>query len=308
MAELENAGQETTEQVETTEIPSLEPVETLPTETETGNEPVNQTTEAKVYNWETDKRYGKMWKSPNDLYKSYRSMEEQYPALKKQLEEEQMSKKTLYELLEKNGFKPETFAEELERIKPYRDENSEINQVYNYWNKWANNDLYKDKIAQFYQELEMQEIQRQYPNMNAEQIKKQMELEKQVQELKTFKQQQEQTKYVEEIKGTIQNSLGEVEKFAGSFGYKLTPEVKNFLLDHCAKNGIDPKYIKSEFFSLYQEELMKARDKKIEGNIKVNKEKQKSGTILNGGSNKNTPPKKMTASEKLESAVKNIFK
>ena len=308
MSELENAGQEPIEQVETKEIPSLEPVETLLTETETGNEPVNQTTEAKVYNWETDKRYGKMWKNPNDLYKSYRSMEEQYPTLKKQLEEEQMSKKTLYDLLEKNGFKPETFADELEKIKPYRDENSEINQVYNYWNKWAGNDLYKDKIAQFYQELEMQDIQRQYPNMNAEQIKKQMELEKQVQELKTFKQQQEQTKYVEETKGTIQSNLGEVEKFAGSFGYKLTPEVKNFLLDHCAKNGIDPKYIKSEFFSLYQEELMKARDKKIEGNIKVNKEKQKSGTILNGGSNRSTPPKTMTAGERLESVVKNIFK
>ena len=53
---------------------------------------------------------------------------------------------------------------------------------------------------------------------------------------------------------------------------------------------------------------MKARDKKIEGNIKVNKEKQKNGTILNGGSNKNTPPKTMTASEKLELVVKNMFK
>lgn len=308
MAELENAGQEVVEQVETTEIPSLEPTETLPTETEAGKEPVNQTPEAKVYNWETDKRYGKMWKNPNDLYKSYRSMEEQYPTLKKQLEDEQMSKKTLYDLLEKNGFKPETFAEELEKIRPYRDENSEINQVYNYWNKWAGNDLYKDKIAQFFQELEMQEIQRQYPNMNAEQIKKQMELEREVQELKTFKQQQEETRYVEETKGSIQNSLSEVEKFAGGFGYKLTPEVKNFLLAHCAKNGIEPKYIKSEFFSLYQEELMKARDKKIEGNIKVNKEKQKNGTILNGGSNKNTPPRTMTAGEKLESVVKNMFK
>jgi len=307
MSELENAG-EVIEQVETTAIPSLEPVETLPTEPETGNEPVNQTTEAKVYNWETDKRYGKMWKNPNDLYKSYRSMEEQYPTLKKQLDEEQLSKKTLYDLLEKNGFKPETFADELEKIKPYRDENSEINQVYNYWNKWAGNDLYKDKISQFYQELEMQDIQRQYPNMNAEQIKKQMELEKEVKDLKSFRQEILDKNGTQEALTGIQSSLSEVDKFAASFGFKLTQEVRNFVLEECRKENVHPKFMKSVFFNLYQEELMKARDKKIEGNIKVNKEKQKSGTILNGGNNRSTPPRVMTAAEKLEFELNKHFK
>ena len=82
--------------------------------------------------------------------------------------------------MKENGFQAETLADELKKYADYRNPESRINQVYNYVDKLLNNNLYSDRVLQFFNQIEAEELQRLYPNMSAEQIKKQQEVGSQI--------------------------------------------------------------------------------------------------------------------------------
>jgi len=270
--ELENQTQEVQEQ---------QPQQ--PVDVDSANEGVKETEtvnpETNLEEWQKDSRYGKMWNKADDLYNSYKSLETSFQDVNPKY-------KALLKVLKENGFQAETLADELKKYADYRNPESRINQVYNYVDKLLNNNLYSDRVLQFFNQIEAEELQRLYPNMSAEQIKKQQELEAKLQQLETTERQRQEEKYMADTTAQITNGLTECDNLAKEYGFKMTDEVKNYLLTYCRDNNIEPRYIKSVFRELYGKQLLEARDKKIIANYSARKQKIKDAQIISGGAGK----------------------
>ena len=270
--ELENQNEEVQEQQ------PQQPVDVDSTnegakETETVNPETN------LEEWQKDSRYGKMWNKADDLYNSYKSLETKFQDVNPKYT-------GLLKILKENGFQAETLADELKKYADYRNPESRINQVYNYVDKLLNNNLYSDRVLQFFNQIEAEELQRLYPNMSAEQIKKQQELEAKLQQLETTERQRQEEKYMADTTAQITNGLTECDNLAKEYGFKMTDEVKNYLLTYCRDNNIEPRYIKGVFRELYGKQLLEARDKKILANYSARKQKIKDAEIISGGAGK----------------------
>lgn len=279
MENMENLEQQNQEQaVENQEQQPIESQEANATnEGVTGTETVNQDTN--LEEWQKDSRFGKMWHKADDLYNSYKSMEKSYQDINPKY-------KALLNVLKENGFSAENLVDELKKYADYRNPDSRINQVYNYIDKLLNSELYSNRVIQFFNQLEAEELQRLYPNMSAEQIKKQQDLETQLNQLKSAEQQRQEKQYMTDTTNQINTALTDCENLAKEYGFKMTDEVKNYLLTYCRDNDISPKYIKNEFMNLYGKQLREARDKKILANYNERKEKIKSAQIISGGAGK----------------------
>lgn len=235
--------------------------------------------ETNLEEWQKDSRYGKMWNKADDLYNSYKSLETKFQDVNPKYT-------GLLKILKENGFQAETLADELKKYADYRNPESRINQVYNYVDKLLNNNLYSDRVLQFFNQIEAEELQRLYPNMSAEQIKKQQELEAKLQQLETTERQRQEEKYMADTTAQIANGLTDCDNLAKEYGFKMTDEVKNYLLTYCRDNNIEPRYIKSVFRELYGKQLLEARDKKILANYSARKQKIKDAEIISGGAGK----------------------
>ena len=271
--ELENQNEEVQEQ---------QPQQ--PVDVDSANEGVKETDttvnpETNLEEWQKDSRYGKMWNKADDLYNSYKSLETKFQDVNPKYT-------GLLKILKENGFKAETLADELKKYADYRNPESRINQVYNYVDKLLNNNLYSDRVLQFFNQIEAEELQRLYPNMSAEQIKKQQELEAKLQQLETTERQRQEEKYMADTTAQITNGLTECDNLAKEYGFKMTDEVKSYLLTYCRDNNIEPRYIKSVFRELYGKQLLEARDKKILANYSARKQKIKDAEIISGGAGK----------------------
>ena len=280
MENMENENLEQNQEV-TNEVNEQQPTETVEAnsanEGANGTEQVNQNTN--LEEWQKDSRYGKMWNKADDLYNSYKSLETSFQDINPKY-------KALVKTLKDNGFQAETLADELKKYADYRNPESRINQVYNYIDKLLNNEIYSGRVIQFFNQLEAEELQRLYPNMSAEQIKKQQDLEAQLNQLKSAEQQRQEQQYMTETTNQIQTALNDCETMAKEYGFKMTDEVKSYLLTYCRDNNVNPKYIKNEFMNLYGKQLREARDKKILANYDERKQKIKSATIISGGASK----------------------
>lgn len=258
--------------------------------------------------WKKDKRYGTMWHTADDVYKSHMSMEKMYPESKKNYDTLKGKVDNFSKFLEENGFNFDTFQDDIGKFKDYRNPESEINQVYNYINPFLKNPLYSDKVVAFFNELESTEIQRKYPNMNAEQIRKMQEQEQRVKQLEKSEEQRQQEALNKQQTEVAQKGFDSCEQLAKEYGFTITPEVKNYLIGHCLKNDIDPKYIQAEFFSLYGKQLMSARDKKILNAQQTNKTKLQNAQIIGGASNKTaTPPATLKGEAAYKAGWNKIF-
>lgn len=270
--ELENQNEEGQEQQ------PQQPVDVDSTN-EGGKETETVNPETNLEEWQKDSRYGKMWNKADDLYNSYKSLETKFQDVNPKYT-------GLLKILKENGFQAETLADELKKYADYRNPESRINQVYNYVDKLLNNNLYSDRVLQFFNQIEAEELQRLYPNMSAEQIKKQQELEAKLQQLETTERQRQEEKYMADTTAQITNGLTECDNLAKEYGFKMTDEVKSYLLTYCRDNNIEPRYIKSVFRELYGKQLLEARDKKILANYSARKQKIKDAEIISGGAGK----------------------
>lgn len=126
--------------------------------------------------------------------------------------------------------------------------------------------------------------------MNAEQIAKQQAMDKEIKELKAREAQRHEQLAIQNDTDTIMKGLSQCDEIAKKYGFKLTNDVKNYLLTHCSQNNIDPKYIMQEFMVLYGDKLLEARDKKIIENQEANRKKLEQAQILGGGASKQPQP------------------
>lgn len=259
----------------------------------------NQT--ANLEAWQKDGRYGKMWKNPDDVYNSYTSLEKSFNELSPKY-------KSLLKTLKDNGFNNvDTLADELKQFADYRNPESRINQLVSYMEKWLNSDIYSQRVLQFFNQIEAEELQRLYPNMSAEQIKKQQELEQKLQRLELEEKQRKQEANLQNDISIIKKGIQDCQAIANEYGFKLTQEVENYLYDYCGKNNIAPEYIEFVFRKLYGKQLLEARDKKIIANQQANQQKLQQAQILGGGSSNQPNNSNMSSKDKFTKGILSFF-
>jgi hypothetical protein len=271
-----------------------------------GKQPAKPDTE-EVFDWTKDARYVKMWKKdPNGIYKSYRNAEKMIEPLKSELSELKKKQDEINALAKEFGITPEQLKEVLTEHKVFKDPNHVDNQRLGYLNTFLDNPVYQQEVVNFFNELEQKELQRLYPNMNAEQIKKQVELDNKVKELEAANEKNQHEKLVAQFSAELESNVDRAKKYAESRGFDFTDEIKNELLEYCDKNEIPTKYIYSTFVEKYSEPLDKAYADKVQQGQLQNLNKNK-GSVTIPAKTK-SPDGKPTGSlrERLSKAVEKM--
>ena len=291
---LETTGEDESPDIVSEE--SIEPIDSNPTE-EVEN-PTNLS-EEELLDWKKDKRYGKMWKNENDLYKSYTGLEKwkatNHDPIKKEYDD-------MMQLFSEHEIDKSRLKDYIDEYKSFKDPNNPVVASVNYIGKWLNNDLYRDKLNTFFDGLEQEEIQRRYPNMTAETRQKMMDYERKMEEydkkLKAIEEEKRYNQYTTEI----QENLDKCKELAESRGFGFPDKIKNELVAYCDKNNIPTKYIYQAFMEKYREQLDKAFAEKTEQNLLKKFNKNKSAGIVKAGTNKNETSKKLSYREQLKKA------
>lgn len=288
---------ETTGNVESEETSAetevLSPGDSKPTE-EVAN--ATKPTEEEILNWEKDKRFNKMWKTPNDLYKSYTEMEKwkaaHHDPMKQQFD-------TLTKIFSDNGMDSRNLSDYINEFRELKDPNNPLTARANYLTQWLENPLYKDKLVAMFDELENQELQRKYPNMGAEERAKMIEMEGKLNEYDKKFQVAEQEKLSTTYFTEIKDGLEKCKQLAEKRGFQFPDNIQKHLLAYCEKNKIPSRYIYHTFLDKYGDQLDKSFADKTEKGVLEKLNKNKSAGIVNAGSNKKLSPKGQTFRERL---------
>lgn len=261
-----------------------------------------QPTAQDVLDWTKDNRYKTGWinekgePDPNRLYKNYRDIEKVYAPLKKQYE-------TLNNTFNELQIKPEQLKDIVGEYQQLKDSNHPIQQRASYLSNWLDNPVYSQQVVNFFNELEKHDMSRKFPGMSEEQIKKMVELETQVNELKQVKEKEEFNNLVSQESKNIETSISRAQKLAEARGFEWNNDIKNYLINHCEKNGIPTNAIFGEFIELFGKELDEAFSKKLEKDFLARQEKQKDSVVIPATGT--TPPSdKFNFRESLLKAIK----
>jgi len=258
--------------------------------------------------YKSDGRVGKMWKSPDvrdDIVKSYYNLEKQY----KPLAEQHKSYNTTFK---------ELGIADMDALKVLHTEHQELkspenrtNQLAGYFGNWLDNPMYSQDIQRFFNDLEVRELQRLYPNMTAEQIQKQQELETKVNAFEAERAKQEfetnKNKYLETFKtGSEKN-----KKLAESLGFNYSPEVDRACLDYVMKHDEQNGYpctMAEAFNELYGAKLEEARMHKLEADLLKRQNKQTVVSAVKTGKTPNVKPEGLDAKNNaFNETLKGIF-
>lgn len=266
--------------------PGAEPkIEIVPEATPKLDETLGKTPEPtpspkEVYDWTKDARHGKMWKDPNDMYKSYRELEkfkaEKHDPLKKQFD-------FVVSTLKEEGYGVEQIKDILKEVKQWKDPDNPVVASGNYLQNWLGNPLYETDVKNFFTALQTKENQRLHPNWTDEQIHEWDAQKEKVAALEAEREEGNRVKMVSEYKTTISDSMDKIQKLAESRGFNFDLSMKNDFFDHCMNNGIDPKYMYHEFRNLHDEAMEKTNRERIQNETLDNVRKNKGASIIDGG-------------------------
>lgn len=282
------ASAETTETQETTVEQTQESAplnsEAVVSKPEVGTDKTNQQpTKEEIYDALKDERAKRMWMNDkgsidyNKIYKSYRNLEKMHEPLKKQYSTIEATFKELGIPLDPVQIKG--IAQEYNQLK---DPNNPVKQRADYFSVWSDNPIYRNDVIAFYENLEKREMQRQFPGMNEEQIKKQVELENKVKSFEQFQaKQQEQEKFQSDV-STAKEGWNKIKKLADSRGFSFTDEIAENIMSVMNKNKIDTKYLYHTFIELYGEQLDKTLTERTEKSVMERLNKNKQAGVISG--------------------------
>lgn len=241
--------------------------------------------------YEQDGRFGKIWKKEtftDDLAKSYYNLEKQYKPMAEQYKHYNSTFKEL-------GIEPAKLPEIYKEYQTLKDPNHPNNQKASYLDRWLNDPIHKTDVENFFQQKEMAELQRQFPNMNREQIEKQMELEEKVNRFESERQKQEDEKYLQSFTSQLTQQTEKNRKLAESVGFVYSDEIHKAVMEAVAKHDQEygyPMTAHEAFLQLYGEQIETARTQKLEADFL--KRQQAKGN--SGGPARNGKPTSPTMS------------
>ena len=268
---------ETTENQGSTEQSGV----SIPNETATA-ETSQEQTEQELQDWLKDSRAETMWKKdPNNMYRSYRSMEKMYTPLKSQTEK-------INKMFKDHGVEVDQFGNIIKEYKTLKDPKSPANQWLDYIKGHLSGED-KDEVIKFFNERDRKLDQKKYgenlPDSVIERLKKSEELEQRL------NQKEEQEKYQAEYNQTVKtiaDKLSEVENLAKDYDVIFDADTKSGLLKYCSDNNIDPNYIPAVFSQLALAAVKKSASTQSERKVIENLESSKKAGIVTKSSNSAT--------------------
>lgn len=194
-----------------------------------GQEPQPQ--EQALEQWQQDNRFGKTWKSSDDVYNSVKYAEENY--------------QPYHTLASKYGFKDiESFEQALDKHKEYSNPESDINQTYDYLQKLLQHEEHGKTLQNTFSEIAKAEELKKYGGRELP-----PEIKERLDKVDAYEAKQQEQEHEENVTNLESNIQSDVEKITGlcdKHGFEFDA-VK--YLNHCTENNVNIADLYKNFVS-----------------------------------------------------------
>jgi hypothetical protein len=252
-------------------------------EVPTGSEQqVAQTpTAQEIADWTKDDRYTRMWKKdPNQLYKSYKSaddlIEKQYKPLRSQAD-------SFTKLFKDYGYEPdvEQLKGAFDKLKSWEDPENPVVKRGNYVSYFLDHPEYGNELTSVLEGYRKREVRKQYGvELPDEVINEIVENRKFREETIAKEKKQAQEMQTKQLLGTINEGWDKVVSESKKIGFPVTDDIRTQLLDICAKEQVEPRFMFYKFQEMYNEEIQKHQRASIQSELVKNRQRtQKTGVI-----------------------------
>lgn len=232
--------------------------------------------------WGTDK----MWKSEGDIYKSYKELEkmkaEKYDPMQKSYD-------ALIKSLEDRGYSADKIDEILDEHKTFKDPTTVANKRSSYFQSYLDDGVYNERVIKFFEGLEGERMQAQFPGMSEAQIRKQLEIEDRLSGFESREQETQMKKFIASAKTELNDGMDKAKARSEKVGFVFTDDIRQKVVNYCYENKVPAKYTYQAFMSLYEDDLDKAANSKQELSTMEKLKKNKDGVIIEAGAGKPPP-------------------
>lgn len=251
------------------------------------------------WDYKKDKRWGKVWKTPEDIIQSYHQLDTTYPGVKTQLE-------SLMKVFKENNLDASQLTNYLteyrEAVNPDRYEN----QMAGYVSKFLGNPLYRQEVIDYFNALEKKERQARFgANLPDEVLNTIQELTEFKESAVKEKDTRTQAEQLETAVTTIESQVKLNEEFAKKWGIVYDDKTHVALMDYCKKNRIPPNAVYNTFRDFCEEQVEKIRDQRAEERVQKRLGKGKAAGIIPGGKRPAPAPAK---GESFGDAIKRVLR
>ena len=255
--------------------------------------------------WKKDPRFGKIWHTEKDViksgYESDRILENKYKPAYKQYE-------GIVNKLKEFGYSSENIDDFFNEHKTLKDPNNPVNALGNLLLQWKG-DPYVPDIEQFFKDLELKKMQRDYPGMTMQQINEFRTLQQKLDDIEkreSAKLEAEQKAKNEELKIQAQKEIdtqfAAIVKEASELGIPLTDEMKQKLFQYGIDTAMEPSLLGLAFRNMYKEQYDKAYENKVKAKILEANDKSRKTTVpINRPASR--PPENKSFVDKFVEAV-----
>lgn len=211
--------------------------------------------------WTTDKRYKTHWKGdPDELYKSYREMDKEYPQLK--------------------AFQKHAQESEIKIRQEYESKNTELSsklqnmeQISSFVDLIDSNPEYSQKLAPIIQEIIKESRRKQYGADLPDNVISQLrEVDQMKAHLEEIKQREQVTKLTE----VLDSNLSEIDQFVADRELEYD---KDDFLAYCEKNKIPAEFVSSVFYKIALPQITQSAQKKGSQAVVSNLNKNKGSSL-----------------------------
>lgn len=242
------------------------------------------------YDYKKDKRWGKHWKSEQDMYKSIKEMDKWQNSVHRPLKE-QFDKYNQH--FKTYGIDANKLEDALKEYQSFKDPATPQNQWWNYLqSKMANKEI-SQKVMDFFTKLEQEELQNKYgANLPPELYEKLDSAEKIQQEFEAMKQAEQKRIASEENVKIINEQKELISKWAEENDVEFNDDVWKSLLDYAEKENISPKELQYRFAYFANKAVREsAKNKATQATLKNVADSKKAGMLPSNGSKTTGQPK-----------------
>ena len=254
-----------------------------------------------VYDYTKDERSKTMWADkktkafdPNLLYKSYKNadtlIEKQFKPLRAQAE-------SFTKLFESYGMKVDIneVKQALDELKTFKDPENPVIKRGNYFSYFYDNPEYKTDIDNYFEALRKKEISKQFgPGVSDEIVNEILANRKYREDQETKEKARAAEDQHKKLVGTIDDGWKEIEREAKAVGFAVNDDIRVKLLDICAKEQIDPRFMYARFLKEYRKEIDQLNRAKIQAEFTKSRAKTYKSGIIPGSSRQVVAPQSKT--------------
>jgi len=268
-----------------------------------GGQTTAQTPNASTgWDYKTDSRWGKVWKSEGDIINGYKSLddvlEKKYKPTYKQYED-------LKNKFKDNGIELDALDDYIKEYQTLKSPEHPANQVFNLLKELADDDITAQELDLALKDLNEKKLTRKYPGATKETREQILAQEKQLKELATWKQTLEKQEQDKKQTETAVKSLTGIRELCKSKGFDFTDDIRQEFLIHCVKNGIPEQYYAQEFRNKYDAMIDKVHEEKIKAQTLESLKKTNATTIPIKGKAPEAKPSTNSFIDRLSNAMGN---